>query len=335
VGVPGADGDEDAVGVLLPDLTAAAGLTAAVGVSLPDLSAGRGPTGSGARRGGRCVDAGVCHVRGRAQDRGHPPRPDRDPRAGFEGAAAAAVGVPGADGDEDGDAVGVSLPDLTAAVGLSAAVGVSLPDLTAGRGPAGSGARRGGRCIDAGVCRVRGRARDRGHPPHLDRDPRAGFEGASAAAMGVPGADGDGDAVGVSLPDLTAAGVGPTTAAGDGDGGAVEVCGVVMGRGGGGGSRASMAGNRGARAGGTVDPRLGKGRGGGVRRGQAAQCEGEAEPAVIDAARREMAEPCAMQIVDAYNRDIISSRDLFIYLFIPFYLDIVAYLYTYECIDLF
>lgn len=91
----------------------------------------------------------------------------------------------------------------------------------------------------------------------------------------------------------------PPTGAGDGDGGAVEVCGVVMGRGGGGGSRASMAGTRGARAGGTVDPRLGKGRGGGVQRGQAAQCEGEAEPAVVDAAQREMAEPCAMQIVDA------------------------------------
>jgi hypothetical protein len=100
----------------------------------------------------------------------------------------------------------------------------------------------------------------------------------------------------------------------------------VMGRGAGGGSRASMAGNRGARAGGTVDPRLGKGRGGGVRRGQAAQCEGEAEPAVVDAARREMAEPCAMQIVDAYNRDIISSRDLFIYLFI------YSFLFRYSCI---
>jgi hypothetical protein len=171
------------------------------------------------------------------------------------------VGVPGADGDGDGDAVGVSLPDLTAAAGLSTAMGVSLPDLTAGRGPSGSGARRGGRCVDAGVCRVRERARDRGHPPRPDRDPRAGFEGAAAAAVGVPGADGDRDAVGVSLPDLTAAGVGPATGAGDGDEGAVEVCGVVMGRGGGGGSRASMAGNRSARAGGTVDPRRGKGRG--------------------------------------------------------------------------
>jgi hypothetical protein len=156
------------------------------------------------------------------------------------------VGVPGADGDGDGDAVGVSLPDLTAVAGLSATVGISLPDLTAGRGPAGSGARRGGRCVDAGVCRIRGRARDRGHPPCPDRDPRAGFEGAAAAAVGIPGADGDGDedgdAVGVSLPDLTAAGVGPATGAGDGDGGAVEVCGVVMGRGGGGGSRAPWRG---------------------------------------------------------------------------------------------
>jgi hypothetical protein len=204
------------------------------------------------------------------RDRGHPPRLDRDPRAGFEGAAAAAVGVPGADGD--GDAVGVSLPDLTAAAGLSAAVGISLPDLTAGRGPAGSGARRGGRCVDAGVCRVRGRARDRGHPPCSDRDPRAGFEGAAAAAVGVPGADGDGDedgdAVGVSLPDLTAAGVGPATGARDGDGGAVEVCGVVMGRGGGGGSRAPWQGTAAPGRGGTVDPRRGKGRGGGVRRGK-------------------------------------------------------------------
>jgi hypothetical protein len=49
--------------------------------------------------------------------------------------------------------------------------------------------------------------------------------------VGVPGADGDGDAdgdmdaVGVSLPDLTAADLGPATGAGDGDGGAVEVCG--------------------------------------------------------------------------------------------------------------
>eukprot|EP00267_Zea_mays_P045020 XP_020397255.1 uncharacterized protein LOC109941157 [Zea mays] len=186
---------------------------------------------------------------------------------GAEGAAAAAVGVPGANGD--GDTVWVSLPDLTADAGLSAAVGVSLPDLTAGRGSAGSG----GRCVDAGVCRVRGRARDRGHPPRPDRDPRAGFEGAAAAAVGVPGADGDGDgdAVGVSLPDLTAAGVGPTTGAGDGDGGAVEVCGVLMGRGGG-GSKASMAGNRGARARGTVDPWRGRveveGCGGGRRRSE-------------------------------------------------------------------
>jgi hypothetical protein len=37
--------------------------------------------------------------------------------------------------------------------------------------------------------------------------------------VGVPGADGDGDAVGVSLPDLTAAGLGPATGAGDRDGG--------------------------------------------------------------------------------------------------------------------
>jgi hypothetical protein len=180
MGVPGTDGDGDAVGVSLPDLTAATGLSIVVGVLLPDLTVDRGPTGSGARRGGRCVDAGVCRVRGRARDRGHPPRLDRDPWAGFEGAAAAAVGVPGTDGDGDGDAVGVSLPDLTAAAGLSAAVGISLPDLTADRGPAGSGARRGGRCVDAGVCRVRARARDRGHPPCPDRDPRAGFEGAAA-----------------------------------------------------------------------------------------------------------------------------------------------------------
>jgi hypothetical protein len=74
-----------------------------------------------------------------------------------------------------------------------------------------------------------------------------GIRGSRCAAVGVPDADGDGDAVGVSLPDLTAAGVGPATGVGDGDEGAVEVCGVVMGRGGGGGSRASMAGNRGAR----------------------------------------------------------------------------------------
>jgi hypothetical protein len=78
--------------------------------------------------------------------------------------------------------------------------------------------------------------------------------------------------VGVSLPDLTAAGVGPATGAGDGDGGAVEVCGVVMGRGGGGGSKASMAGNRGARARGTVDPWRGRveveGCGGGRRRSE-------------------------------------------------------------------
>jgi hypothetical protein len=37
-------------------------------------------------------------------------------------------------------------------------------------------------------------------------------------------------------------GVGPATGARDGDGGAVEVCGVVMGRGGGGGSRAPWRG---------------------------------------------------------------------------------------------
>jgi hypothetical protein len=107
--------------------------------------------------------------------------------------------------------------------------------------------------------------------------------------VGVPGADGDGDAdgdaVGVSLPDLTAAAgltaamgvslLAPETgtrarwrcAVGAGD--------AVMGRRGGGGSRAR---NQGARAGvrwirGAFgrDPRRGKGRGGGVRRGQAAQ----------------------------------------------------------------
>jgi hypothetical protein len=44
--------------------------------------------------------------------------------------------------------------------------------------------------------------------------------------LGADGdADGDGDAMGVSLPDLTAAGLGPATGARDGDVGAVEVCG--------------------------------------------------------------------------------------------------------------
>jgi hypothetical protein len=55
--------------------------------------------------------------------------------------------------------------------------------------------------------------------------------GDATAAVGVPGADGDGDAhgdgdaVGVSLSDLTVAGLGPATGAGDEDGGAVELCG--------------------------------------------------------------------------------------------------------------
>jgi hypothetical protein len=72
--------------------------------------------------------------------------------------------------------------------------------------------------------------------------------GDATAAVGVPSADGDGDedAVGVSLLDLTAAGLGPTTGAGDGDGGAVELCGGGRRQG---GSRESMVGNCGARAG--------------------------------------------------------------------------------------
>jgi hypothetical protein len=76
--------------------------------------------------------------------------------------------------------------------------------------------------------------------------------GDATAAVGVLGADGDGDthgdgdAVGVSLPDLTVAGLGPATGARDEDGGMVELCGGGRRQG---GSRESMAGNRGVRAG--------------------------------------------------------------------------------------
>jgi hypothetical protein len=158
--------------------------------------------------------------------------------------------------------------------------------------------------------------------------------------VGVPGANGDGDAdgdgdavgvslpdliaaVGVSLPDLTAAGLGPTTGAGDRGGGAVEVCGVVMGRGGGGGgggSRASMAGTAvpGRGYGGSAAP---SGEIHGVGRGAVEGCDGgrrcsERERQNPQALMqrggwwKEMAEPCAMQTADAYNRYIISSRDL-------------------------